>query len=189
MGEPLANIESVLGAVRVLSDPSALAIDARAITVCTSGLPAGILRMAREAPRVRIGLSIGSARAEVRRRLMPIEERYPFDLVLDAVEAHARETGLAPLWAFTPLSGVNDTDEDADALARVALRFAERTGIRPRVSVVPYNSIDELGRDPFHRGDVERFRAAMSVRGVPVHLRYSGGSDVHAACGQLGRIL
>ncbi len=188
MGEPLANIESVLGAVRVLSDPCALAIDARAITVCTSGLPAGILRLAHEAPRVRIGLSIGSARADVRRRLMPIEARYPLEEVLGAVEAHAVATGLAPMWAITLLAGVNDTDADADALVECAVRFAERTGIRPRVSIVPYNEIDVRGRDPFQRGDVEQFRAAMSARGLPVHVRYSGGSDVHAACGQLGRV-
>jgi 23S rRNA (adenine2503-C2)-methyltransferase len=189
MGEPLANVESVLGAIRVLSDPCALSIDARAITVCTSGLPAGILRLARDAPRVRIGLSIGSARSDVRRRLMPIEMRYPLAQVLAAVEAHALETGLAPLWAVTPLAGINDTDDDVDALVHVALRFAQRTGIRPRLSIVPYNSIDEMGRDPFHRGDVDRFRSAMSARGFPAHLRYSGGSDVHAACGQLGRVL
>jgi 23S rRNA (adenine2503-C2)-methyltransferase len=187
MGEPLANVESVLCAMSVMSDPCALAIDARAITVCTSGLPPGILRLAREAPRVRIGVSIGSARPEVRRALMPIEERYPLRQVLEALEAHARATGLAPLWALTLLAGVNDTDDDADALAEVALRFADRTGIRPRVSVIPYNSIGGHGRDPFECGDVARFRSALSARGVPAHLRYSGGSDVNAACGQLGR--
>ncbi len=188
MGEPLANLDGVLRAVRVMSDPCALAIDARAITVCTSGLPQGILRLAREAPRVRVAISVGSARPQVRRALMPIEERYPFGQVLLAVEEHARITGLAPLWALTLLAGVNDTVEDADALVEVALRFAARTGIRPRVSVIPYNSIDVPGRDPFHRGDVERFRAALSARGLPAHLRYSGGSDVNAACGQLGRV-
>src|SRR4051794_1282369 len=61
-GEPLANLDRVLAAIRVLSDPSAQAIDARNITVCTSGLPAGIRRLAAEAPKVRLGLSIGSAR-------------------------------------------------------------------------------------------------------------------------------
>lgn len=187
MGEPLANVDNVLGAARVLSDPCALAIDARAITICTAGLPSGIRRMAREAPRIRLGLSIGSARPEVRRRLMPIEARYPLAEVLGAVEEHARATGLAPMWAVTPLAGVNDSDADADALVEVASRFADRTGIRPRVSVVPYNPIDVGGSDPFARGNIEHFRAALSLRGLPAHLRYSGGSDVHAACGQLGR--
>jgi 23S rRNA (adenine2503-C2)-methyltransferase len=89
------------------------------------------------------------------------------------------------MWAVTPLGGVNDTDDDARALAALARRFEARTRIRPRVSVVPYNAIDVPARDPFERGDVARFVAALAAGGLRVHLRYSGGSDVDAACGQL----
>jgi 23S rRNA (adenine2503-C2)-methyltransferase len=185
MGEPLANLDRVVDAVRVLSDPCALAIDARAITVCTSGLPAGIRRLARELPKVRLGVSIASARVEVRKRLMPITAAHPLDEVIDAVAEHARTTGIAPMWAITPLAGVNDTAEDALALGELVRSFTTRTGIRPRVSVVPYNEIDAVGRDPFARGDVGAFRALLTANGVHAHLRYSGGSDVAAACGQL----
>jgi 23S rRNA (adenine2503-C2)-methyltransferase len=185
MGEPLSNIERVLEAIRVMSDPCALAIDARAITVCTSGLPAGIRRLAREAPKVRLGLSICSARPDVRRRLMPIAVANPLDEVVDAAEEHARTTGLAPMWAVTPLSGVNDGEEDARALAALVSTFEARTGVRPRVSVVPYNAIDDAERDPFSRGDVAAFLARLVSHGLRAHLRYSGGSDVDAACGQL----
>ncbi len=185
MGEPLSNADRVLDAIRVMQDPCALSIDARAITVCTSGLPAGIRRLAREAPKVRLGLSIGSARPAVRRSLMPIAVAHPLDEVLDAVEEHARLTGLSPMWAVTPLAGVNDRDEDARALADLVRAFHERTGIRPRLSVVPYNAIADAGNDPFGRGDVAAFVAALASHGLRVHLRYSGGSDVDAACGQL----
>jgi 23S rRNA (adenine2503-C2)-methyltransferase len=185
MGEPLANVERVIEAIRVMCDPCALAIDARAITVCTSGLPAGIRRLARELPKVRLGLSIASARPDVRRRLMPIDAAHPLDDVLDAAEEHARVTGLAPMWAVTPLAGVNDTEDDARALAERTRAFEVRAGVRPRLSVVPYNAIDEAGADPFARGDVARFVAALAAHGVRAHLRYSGGSDVAAACGQL----
>jgi len=185
MGEPLANADRVIESIRVLSNPCALAIDARAITVCTSGLPSGIRRLARELPKVRLGLSITSARPAVRRALMPIDAAHPLDEVLDAVEEHARTTGLAPMWAITPLAGVSDTDDDARALAERLRRFQARTGVRPRVSVVPYNAIDEAGADPFSRGDVARFVDALASHGVRAHLRYSGGSDVAAACGQL----
>jgi 23S rRNA (adenine2503-C2)-methyltransferase len=186
MGEPMANLDRVLEAIAVLSDPSAMAIDARAITVCTSGLPSGIRRLAREAPKVRLGLSIGSARAEVRRSLMPIDRAHSLDEVLDAATEHARTTGLAPMWAVTPLAGVNDSPEDARALADRALRFAKDAGVRPRISVIPYNAIGE--GDPFVRasdGALSGFREAMAERGVHTHLRYSGGGDVGAACGQL----
>jgi 23S rRNA (adenine2503-C2)-methyltransferase len=189
MGEPLANVECVIEAVRVMCDPSALAIDARAMTVCTSGLPSGIRRLAREVPKVRLGVSVVSARRDVRRRLMPIDASHPLDEVVDAGVEHARVTGLAPMWAVVLLAGVNDTDDDARALAELAHRFEERAGVRPRVSLVPYNTIDESGIDPFTRGDIARFVAALAVQGLRAHVRYSGGADVAAACGQLaGRV-
>jgi 23S rRNA (adenine2503-C2)-methyltransferase len=185
MGEPLANVERVIEAIRVMCDPSAMAIDARAMTVCTSGLPSAIRRLAREVPKVRLGLSISSARPQVRRTLMPIDVAHPLDEVLDAAEEHARLTGLSPMWALTPLAGVNDTDDDARALGERLRQFHARTGVRPRVSVVPYNAIDVAGMDPFQRGDVARFVGFLADHGVRAHLRYSGGSDVAAACGQL----
>jgi len=185
MGEPLANVDRVIAAIRVMNDPCALAIDSRAITVCTSGLPSGIRQLAREAPKVRLGLSICSARPDVRRRLMPIDAAHPLDDVLDAAEEHARTTGLAPMWAVTPLAGVNDSEEDAVALAALVRRFETRSGVRPRLSIVPYNAIDAAGLDPFSRGDVTPFIAHLIAQGVRPHLRYSGGGDVGAACGQL----
>lgn len=185
MGEPLANLSRVVEAVHVLSEPSALQIDGRAITVCTSGLPTGIRRLARELPKVRLGISIGSALPGARAAIMPIDRSHPFEEVLDAAVEHARITGHSPMWAVTLLEGVNDGEEHAIALADAVLRFTERSGIRPRVSVIPYN---EIGDDPFRRASTERedaFRAAMRARGVGTHKRYSGGGDVAAACGQL----
>jgi 23S rRNA (adenine2503-C2)-methyltransferase len=185
MGEPLANVDRVIAAIRVMNDPCALAIDSRAITVCTSGLPSGIRQLAREVPKVRLGLSIGSARPAVRRRLMPIDAAHSLEDVLEAAEEHARVTGLAPMWAVTPLADVNDTTDDAAALAALVRRFEERSGVRPRLSVVPYNAIDTVERDPFQRGDVSRFMERLAACGARPHLRYSGGGDVAAACGQL----
>lgn len=189
MGEPLANLDRVLGAIRVLTDPCACAVDARAITVCTSGLPAGIRRLAREAPRVRLGLSIGSAIQTARRHLMPIERAHDLEEVFEAVCEHAKVTSLAPMWAITLLAGVNDSAAHASALAALALRFRERTGSSVRLSIIPYNRIaDADAADPFTRasGDAEaRFRDALRARGVFTHKRYSGGADVGAACGQL----
>jgi len=188
MGEPLANLDAVLAAIEVLADPCALAIDARAITVCTSGLPSGIRRLAREAPRVRLGLSLSSAIAEHRRRVMPIADTHGLPDVLAAARYHAEVTGLAPMWAVTLLDGINDSAADARALAELVTEFQAQTGLRPRISVVPYNSIGE--GDPFIRSRREAaFRDALHARGLPSHLRYSGGSDVAAACGQLANTI
>jgi 23S rRNA (adenine2503-C2)-methyltransferase len=186
MGEPLANLERVLSAIEVLTCPSAQQIDARNITVCTAGLPTGIRRLAREAPRVRLGLSLGTALPGARRSLMPIDGAHPLEESIEAAAFHARTTGLAPMFAVTLLAGVNDGPEHARALADLARRFAERAGVRPRISVIPYNSIGD--GDPFERTTEAReaaFRDVLAACGVFSHKRYSGGGDVAAACGQL----
>jgi len=188
MGEPLANLDEVLDAIAVLTEPCALGIDARAITVCTAGLPVGIRRLATDAPKVRLGLSIHTALAERRKSLMPIARAHELDEVLAATADHANATGLAPMWAVTLLDGINDSAADARALAELVTEFQAQTGLRPRISVVPYNSIGE--GDPFIRSRREAaFRDALHARGLPSHLRYSGGSDVAAACGQLANTI
>jgi 23S rRNA (adenine2503-C2)-methyltransferase len=184
MGEPLANLDRVLMAIAVLTDPCARPVDARAITVCTSGLPSGILRLAKEAPRVRLGVSIGSAIAGDRADIMPIERAHPLDDVLDAAAVHARASGYAPMWALTLLDGKNDSLEHARALAARAKDFEARAGVRPRISIIPYNSIGD--GDPFTRSTAhDAFRDELARAGVFSHARYSGGSDIAAACGQL----
>jgi 23S rRNA (adenine2503-C2)-methyltransferase len=188
MGEPLANLERVFAAIRVLTDPSAMAIDARRITLSTVGLPAGIVRLARELPRVRLAWSIGSALPGARVRLMPIDKAHPLEETYAACVEHCRVTGLAPMWALTLLAGVNDSEDDARAFAALALRFTRDAGRAPRISIIPYNRIAGDDADPYRRTseDVqERFRATMHAAGAFTHRRYSGGSDVAAACGQL----
>jgi 23S rRNA (adenine2503-C2)-methyltransferase len=188
MGEPLANADNVIRAIRVLCEPCALAIDGRTVTVCTAGVPQGILRLAREVPKARLGISIGSAREEVRRRLMPIDRAHPLAAVLEAAADHARATGLAPMWAVTPLAGVNDTEEDAHALIECARRFLDQTGLRPQIRIISYNPIGAPETERFLRsGDAResRFQEILRAAGVSAHKRYSGGADVQAACGQL----
>jgi 23S rRNA (adenine2503-C2)-methyltransferase len=186
MGEPLSNFQEVKQAARVLSEPCAQAIDARNITVSTAGLPAGIRALAQELPRLRLALSLGSARREVRRTLMPIDAAQPLDKVLEAVGEHVAVTGNVPLFAYTLLAGHNDGDADAVALAALVRDFTGRYGRRPRLSLIPYNAIG--GDDPFVRSDDAaegRFVGKLIEQGVVPKRRYSGGGDVGAACGQL----
>jgi 23S rRNA (adenine2503-C2)-methyltransferase len=183
MGEPLSNLDRVIEAIRVLGDPSAQAIDVRNITVCTASLPAGIRRLAREVPAARLGVSLGSARPGARRSLMPIDGAHPLPAVLEAAGEHAKITGHAPMFAYTLLEGQNDGDEDAAHLAEVILGFARDHGVRPRLSLIPFNDFAE---SPFARSPrLLTFRDALAGRGVFAIVRYSGGGDVGAACGQL----
>jgi 23S rRNA (adenine2503-C2)-methyltransferase len=188
MGEPLANLDNVIEAIRVAREPSGMAVDGRAITICTAGLPPGIRRMAREVPSVRLGISIASPSRKVRGSLMPIDRAFPLEEVLDAAAEHARLTGLAPMWSFTLLDGVNDSSDDARGLAALARDFTRRSGLRPRISIVPYNAIDSGGPQSFMRSSLDRedaFRRVLRESGFPSHKRYSGGADIEAACGQL----
>ncbi len=185
MGEPLSNVDRVIRAIRVLSEPSAQAIDRRNITVCTSGLPAGIRALVREVPDVRLGLSLGDVRPGRRRSLMPIDDKHPLPTVLEAVGEHARVSGHAPMWAYTLLGGDNDDEEAADALAGLVLAFTATYGIRPRLSLIPFNPAPGLGFVTPATSSIEAFRAKLRARGVGSILRYSGGGDVGAACGQL----
>jgi 23S rRNA (adenine2503-C2)-methyltransferase len=188
MGEPLANAERVIEAILVLSEPSGLAIDRRNITVCTAGLPAGIRALAATVPQVRLGLSLGSVREGRRAELMPIDRAHPLTEVIAAAVEHASTTRISPLFAYTLLAGVNDGEEDARALAELATQFGHRTGgVKPRLSLIPYNPVAGA---PFARCDRDRldaFRAVLRAAGVGSTVRYSGGGDVAAACGQLAR--
>jgi 23S rRNA (adenine2503-C2)-methyltransferase len=185
MGEPLSNADRVIQAIRVLAEPSAQAIDMRNVTVCTAGLPSGIERLWREVPSVRLGVSLGSAIPGRRRSLMPIDGAHPLEDVLAAAGAHARATGMAPMFAYTLLAGQNDTDEDAAALADLCERFRAAHGIGPRMSLIPYNAIE--GADFVRSPRLEAFRDVFRARGLGTIVRYSGGGDVGAACGQLAR--
>jgi 23S rRNA (adenine2503-C2)-methyltransferase len=186
MGEPLANADRVIRAVRVLGDPSAQAIDMRNITVCTAGLPAGIRMLYREIPAVRLGVSLGAVVPGRRRALMPIDDAHPLEEVMEAAAEHARATSLSPMFAYTLLAGHNDADGDAEALADLCARFRDRAGASPRLSLIPYNPIDDVAS--FTRSPrLDAFRDVLRRRGLGTIVRYSGGGDVGAACGQLAR--
>ena len=158
MGEPLANVERVIRAIRVLAEPCAQAIDMRNITVCTAGLPAGIRLLYREVPSVRLGVSLGAVVPGRRRALMPIDDAHPLDEVLEAAGEHAQATGLSPMLAYTLLAGHNDSDADAHALADLCERFRARSGAGPRLSLIPFNAFDAWqARLPHPLGAPRRF--------------------------------
>ncbi len=185
MGEPLANVDRVMQAIGVMHDPCGQAIEQRAITVSTAGVPGGIRKLAASRLRVRLGVSIASARHDVRRSLLPIDEQNPLAEVLEAAGEYVRTRGDAPMLAMTLLGGVNTSLEEADAFGALAVAFRERFGVTPRLSLVPYNPSEH---DRFVRpadDELGAFHDRLSRFGVPVVRRYSGGGDVGAACGQL----
>ncbi|MBK9072001.1 MAG: radical SAM protein [Myxococcales bacterium] len=185
MGEPMANLDAVLQAIAVLNDSCAFGIDARKMTVSTCGLPRGILRLAQAAPKVRLGVSVGSLRPDIAETLLPIRKQFPWREVFEATASWARHTGHAPMWAVTLLAGKNDTLADADALAAEALRFRELVGVTPRLSVIAFNPWQGTRYARSSREVEHAFIGRVMGHGLAVHRRYSGGGDIAGACGQL----
>jgi 23S rRNA (adenine2503-C2)-methyltransferase len=178
MGEPMKNLDRVLEAAEILSNPAGHGIGAAAITINTAGVVPGIRRLTALGKAYRLGVSVTSALPEKRRSLMPIEERHPLSEVMEAVREHARVTGRLVMIAYVMLGGVNTAQEDAEALARLV------RGQPVRLSLIEYNPESDRYRPPTER-ELVLFRSVLSTLGIPVIRRYSGGKDVGAACGQL----
>lgn len=179
MGEPLHNLDNVLQAVEVLSNPCGVAVDARNITICTVGIIPGIDRLASMRTRIRLGISITSARHMLRRELVPMEGRYPIREVVEAARRFHERSGRLVMFAYALMGGVNTTDEEAEALA-------ELLAIMPaRLSLIDWNPVPGLPYRPPTPEERDRFHDRLATLGVPVIRRYSGGKDIGAACGQL----
>ena len=178
MGEPLLNYENVIRAARIMSDPAGPAIGAKAISISTAGVLPAIRRFTAEGHHYRLILSLGAPTSEERRRLMPIEDRWPLAEVMAAMRDHAAARGQRVTLAYVVLGGVNATPAHAQALGAL---IGET-----RVKLNLIDVTDDTGR--YRRatpGELGAFRDALDALGVPVVRRYSGGSDIGAACGTL----
>jgi 23S rRNA (adenine2503-C2)-methyltransferase len=179
MGEPMLNLDAVIKALAVMSHPCGLAIDARQITVCTSGIVPGIRRLAATGTRARLGISVTSARAALRRDLMPIEGKYPIAEVIEAAREYYESGGRLVMLAFALMGGVNTDPAEAEALAKLLQLMPAR------LSLIDFNPGPGLPFRPPTDDERREFTDALRRLGVPVVRRYSGGKDIAAACGQL----
>jgi 23S rRNA (adenine2503-C2)-methyltransferase len=176
MGEPLMNLDAVLGACERLPD---VGIAHSNIGVSTVGWIPGIDRMASEGPPVRLALSVHAADEALRSELMSVNDRYPLRDVLDAcLRWHDRRRRQVFI-EYLMLGGVNDRYEQALALAGL---------LQPRhafkVNLIPYNPTDAPYRGS-GRQAILAFRSALEERGLRTTVRVSRGRDIDAACGQL----
>ena len=183
MGEPLANYEATLAAIRALNDPLRFNISARNITVSTVGIPKAIRRLAGEDLPITLSISLHAPNDALRRELIPTAERYTIDELIAAAELLFKARGREITLEYLLLGGVNDTNVCAEALAQIAHR------LRCSVNLIRYNPVPDL---PYRRpatAVVQAFAQRLTKRGVNVHTRRSRGLDADAACGQLRRRL
>lgn len=179
MGEPLLNYDAVIRSACLLSEPSGLAIAAKAVTLSTVGIVPGIRRLTREGHAFRLVVSLCSADPAKRRCLMPAEAVYPSAELRAALSEYHAATRRRVTLAWTLVSGFNTGEEDARRLAAWA------DGLPVQIDLIDVN--DATGRF-VPPGDAERnaFRDALRLHlAAPVIRRYSGGKDIAAACGML----
>jgi len=178
-GEPFQNYEAVLDAAYALCDPSGARIDARRISISTAGIVPMIRRYTAEGHKFRLCVSLNAAIPAKRRALMPIEQGFPLDELVDAIREHAARTGRVTV-EYVMIAGVNVGDEDAAALGTLF------RGVPVRLNPIAVNDASGRYRPPTEP-EWAAFRDALGreLPGQPIVRRYSGGQDEHAACGML----
>jgi 23S rRNA (adenine2503-C2)-methyltransferase len=181
MGEPLHNLDHVMAAFGVLTDPKGLAIPPRRITVSTSGLVSGIERMGAFAKRPRLALSL-NATTNVRRSLiMPVNRVWDLEALAEALGRFPLQSGERITLEYVLLKGVTDSLEDGRRLAAFARHFPAK------VNLIPFNPHEGSGFEPPDESRIGALCRLLSDVGLPVSVRRSRGQDVAGACGQLVR--
>ena len=181
MGEPLANLGPVSESLRILNDERGLNLGARRITVSTSGLVPQMRELAALDLQVGLAVSLHATTDALRDELVPVNRRWPIREVLDAAREYGRTVGRRVTLEYTLMAGVNDRDEDADALADLV------RGVRGCVNFIRWNPVAGLSFAPSSFERALALRERVKSHGILATIRASTGADVDAACGQLRR--
>ncbi len=178
-GEPFANYDETLKALRKLNDPDALGIGARHLTVSTCGLIPQILKFANEPEQFTLAVSLHSTVQKTRNALMPGVKRYSLVHLYAALGEYVDKTGRRPSYEFALIGGVNDTEEEIDSLCDFC------RGTLCHVNIIQLNEVSGSPFKPSTPEKAQQFIDRLSRVGVEATIRNSRGADIDAACGQL----
>ncbi len=179
MGEPMANYDNLLKALRLLNAGWGGRIGARKITVSTSGLAPQIRKLADEPEQFSLAISLHGATDVVRDQIMPVNRKYPLKELTAALDYYQSKRGRIVTFEYILIAGVNDNLDQVKPLAALARR------LNAKVNLIPYNTVDGL---PWARPEddvCEQFAAALRAQKIVSTLRREKGHDIDAACGQL----
>jgi 23S rRNA (adenine2503-C2)-methyltransferase len=179
MGEPFANYDAVMDAVRLLNDPHGFGLGHRHITISTVGLVPQIDRFADEGIQVNLAISLHAPSDDLRSRIMPVNLRYPVAELMAACARYAAKTKRKVFFEYVMLAGVNDAPAQARALAALMRNHLYH------VNLIPYNATPDAelrGSDEAH---IKAFHDILEGAGIPCTVRVPMGRDIAAACGQL----
>jgi 23S rRNA (adenine2503-C2)-methyltransferase len=177
MGEPMLNYDNVMSVVRMLNDKNYFNIGARHISISTCGLIEGIKRLAEEKLQVNLAISLHAPTDEKRGKLMPVNAKYSLKILMETLNDYYEKVGRKIMVEYLMLDGVNDTEEDAENLAKLLSKE------RFFLNLILYNP---TGKFLPSKGDnVKKFRENLEKKGFTVTQRYRFGRGIKAACGQL----
>jgi 23S rRNA (adenine2503-C2)-methyltransferase len=179
MGEPLANYDNLIKALRILNAPWGDGIGARKITISTSGLAPQIRKLADEPLQFRLALSLHGATDETRNKIMPVNRKYSLKELTSACNYYQQKKGRMITFEYILIAGVNDGLDQVPPLAKLA-----RT-LNAKVNLIPYNKVEDLSWERPTEDVQEAFLAALEKQKVTATLRREKGHDIDAACGQL----
>jgi 23S rRNA (adenine2503-C2)-methyltransferase len=187
MGEPLANYDASLDAIRRLSDPEGFRLGQRHITLSTVGLVPQIRRLAKEGLQITLAVSLHAATDDLRDQLVPVNRRYGLDTLFRACAAYSERTGRRVSFEWALIEGVNDMPEQAHALADRVHSSWSRSD-RPtlaHVNLIPLNPSAGYRGGRSTDEAVAAFASTLDQRGVPHTVRVRRGAAIQAGCGQL----
>jgi 23S rRNA (adenine2503-C2)-methyltransferase len=177
MGEPLANLDNVVKAVKCLNQD--IGISQRSIVVSTVGIPGKIHELAQHELQVTLAVSLHAPNQRLRSTLVPTAENYEIDDLLDECRDYVQITGRRLSVEYVLLAGVNDARSHASELA------SKLRGFQSHVNLIPYNPIEDADYDRPTPRDIKDFVDVLEQKHIAVSVRYSKGLGASAACGQL----
>ncbi len=177
MGEPLLNYNNVIESVKRVTSTEGLGWSPSRITISTAGIAKMIKKMADDGLRTNLALSLHAATNEKRRKIMPITDSNPLELLAESLNYWYDATGIRPTLEYTVIAGVNDDNESERELAKFAKLFPSK------INLIEYNPITLADYKSTSR--LEEFAENIAKQKLIVNVRRSRGKDIDAACGQL----
>lgn len=181
MGEPLNNYSNVIKAVRIMNADYALKIGARRITLSTIGIPDKIKKLGQEKDLIiRLSVSLHAPADTLRSKLVPWNKRFRIKEILEACRYYSDQAKKYVSFEYLLIKGVNDSLEDAIRLSKIL------KGWKARVNLIPFNQISSSPFECPEKKEISRFASVLKKNGINTTVRKERGSDIAAACGQLG---
>lgn len=179
IGEPMDNLDNVLRFLELVNSPEGLNIGMRHISLSTCGVIPGIDRLAELGMQLTLSVSLHAPDSQTRSRIMPVNAAYDVDDLFSACHRYFQKTGRRISFEYSMIDGVNDSDAQADLLAK------KIRGMPGHVNLIPLNDVVESEFKPSRR--IAAFQKRLESHGVTATVRRSLGGDIDASCGQLRR--